>query len=127
MLDSFSFTFIIKDFSTSKGNSEFKYLRVGDNSLSSVWPDNDLSSLLENIQIQLLASVLQLPDLLDEAGVLEGGLEADHVLLVADRVHKLPSTDCHLVILTLWWDIVGFTQTRIVFFSLLQKKLFESA
>ena len=109
------------------GNSVLKYLGVGDNSLSTVWPDDDLSSLLKNVQIQLLTSVLQLPDLLDKAGVLEGGLEANHVLLVADRVHKLPSTDCHLVILTLWWDIVGFTQTGIVFFSLLLKKLFKCA
>ena len=104
-----------------------KYLGVGDDSLSSVRCHHNLTPLLENVEIELLAPVLQLPDLLDKAGVLEGGLEADHVLLVADGVHQLPSANRHLIILTLERVFVGFSETRIVFITLLLKELFESA
>ena len=82
------------------------YLGVRDNCLRPLRACHYLSSLLENIEIELLSPVLELPDLLDEAGVLEGGLEADHVLLVTDCVHQLPSPNCHLVILTLWGNII---------------------
>ena len=79
--------------------------------------DLSLSVLLENIEIELLSPVLELPDLLDEAGVLEGGLEADNVLLVVSRGHQLASSRRHLV-------IVRFT--RVVYSPFLLQKLFKS-
>ena len=93
------------------------YLGVRDNCLRPVRTCHYLSSLLENIEIELLSPVLELPDLLDEAGVLEGGLEADNVLLVVSRGHQLASSRRHLV-------IVRFT--RVVYSPFLLQKLFKS-